>query len=42
VKTFGDFAAALIGFGLLTAWRAPPLLVVIMDALGGIMTAFIS
>lgn len=32
----GDFALALIGFVLLTAWRAPPLLVVILGALGGV------
>jgi chromate transporter len=35
----GDFALALIGFVLLTAWRAPPLLVVILGALGGIALA---
>jgi chromate transporter len=31
-----DFALVLIGFVLLTAWRAPPLLIVILGALGGI------
>jgi chromate transporter len=36
VKTPGDFGIALVGFVLLTAWRAPPLLVVIVSALGGI------
>jgi chromate transporter len=35
VHTPGDFAAAVIGFVLLTAWRVPPLLVVIIGALGG-------
>ena len=35
----GDFALALLGFVLLTAWRAPPLLVVIISALGGIALA---
>jgi chromate transporter len=35
VKTSGDFAIALIGFVLLVAWRAPPLVVVITGALGG-------
>jgi chromate transporter len=35
VKTPGDFGIALVGFVLLTAWRAPPLLVVIVSALGG-------
>ena len=36
VKTSGDFAIALVGFVLLTVWRAPPLLVVIISAIGGI------
>jgi len=35
VKAPGDFAIALVGFALLTAWRAPPLLVVVVSALGG-------
>ena len=37
VRTGGDFAIALTGFVLLTAWRAPPLVVVIIGALGGIV-----
>jgi chromate transporter len=36
VKVPADFAVALVGFVLLTAWRAPPLLVVVISALGGI------
>ena len=36
VRTPGDFALALAGFVLLTVWRAPPLLVVIISAIGGI------
>jgi chromate transporter len=32
----GDFGVALLGFVLLMAWRAPPLLVVIVIALGGV------
>ena len=36
VKTGGDFAIALTGFVLLTVWRAPPLAVVIIGALGGL------
>jgi chromate transporter len=32
----GDFSIALTGFVLLTAWRTPPLLVVILGALGGV------
>jgi chromate transporter len=41
VKTPGDFAVALVGFVLLTAWRSPPLLVVIVSAIGGIALATI-
>jgi chromate transporter len=37
VRTPADFAIALLGFVLLVAWRAPPLLVVIVSALGGIV-----
>jgi chromate transporter len=37
VKTPGDFAIALVGFVLLTVWRAPPLLVVVVGALGGVI-----
>lgn len=36
VKTPGDFALALAGFVLLTVWRAPPLIVVVVSALGGV------
>ena len=39
VKTPGDFGIALVGFVLLTVWRAPPLLVVVVSALGGIALA---
>lgn len=39
VKTPGDFGVALVGFVLLTVWRAPPLLVVIVGGLGGIALA---
>ena len=39
VKTPGDFAIALVGFVLLTVWRVPPLVVVIVSALGGIAVA---
>jgi chromate transporter len=39
VNTPGDFAIALIGFVLLTVWRAPPLLVVLISAIGGIALA---
>jgi chromate transporter len=35
----GDFAVALVGFVLLTAWRAPPLVVVIVSATGGVLLA---
>ena len=39
VRTAGDFGVALTGFVLLTVWRAPPLVVVITGALGGIVLA---
>jgi chromate transporter len=35
----GDFAVALVGFVLLTAWRAPPLVVVVVSAVGGVLLA---
>jgi chromate transporter len=38
----GDFALALVGFVLLTVWRAPPLVVVAISALGGIGLALIA
>jgi chromate transporter len=42
VKTSADFAIALVGFVLLVAWRAPPLVVVVVSALGGIILALVS
>jgi chromate transporter len=36
VEAPGDFALALLGFVLLAVWRAPPLLAVVVGALGGI------
>jgi chromate transporter len=39
VKTPGDFGIALLGLVLLTVWRAPPLLVVVVSALAGIALA---
>jgi chromate transporter len=41
VKTSGDFAIALIGFVLLVAWRAPPLVVVLVSAVAGMALAVI-
>jgi chromate transporter len=41
VRTSGDFGLALVGFVLLSAWRAPPLLVVIVSALGGLILALV-
>ncbi len=40
VKTPGDFGVALFGFILLTVWKAPPLVVVVVSAAGGVMLAF--
>lgn len=34
-----DFGLALVGFVLLTTWRTPPLVVVIVTALGGVALA---
>ena len=39
VLTPRDFALALIGFVLLTVWKAPPLVVVAIGALGGVALA---
>jgi len=39
VQAPGDFAVALVGFVLLTVWRAPPLLVVVVSAIGGVLLA---
>jgi chromate transporter len=39
VNAPGDFGVALVGFVLLTVWRAPPLLVVIVSAVGGVTLA---
>lgn len=36
VRSSGDFSLALAGFVLLTAWRTPPLIVVVLGAIGGI------
>jgi chromate transporter len=36
VRSPEDFGVALVGFVLLTVWRAPPLVVVVVSALGGI------
>jgi chromate transporter len=39
VHDIRDFAIALVGFVLLTVWRAPPLLVVALSALAGVLAA---
>lgn len=39
VKAPGDFGIALTGFVLLTVWRTPPLVVVIISAAGGVLLA---
>jgi len=41
VKASGDFAVALVGFVLLIAWRAPPLVVVLVSAGAGIALAMV-
>jgi chromate transporter len=39
VRAPGDFGVVVVGFVLLIVWRAPPLVVVIISALGGIALA---
>ncbi len=39
VNTPQDFGIALVGFVLLTVWRAPPLLVVVISAFAGVALA---
>ena len=39
VKAPVDFGIALVGFVLLTVWRAPPLVVVSIGAIGGVAFA---
>jgi chromate transporter len=41
VKGPRDFGIALVGFVLLTAWNAPPLMVVAISAIGGVLLAAI-
>jgi len=41
VNASGDFAVALVGFVLLVAWRAPPLIVVLVSACAGIALALV-
>jgi chromate transporter len=38
----GSFAVALVGFVLLTVWQAPPLVVVVVSAIGGVALASIA
>lgn len=40
VKAPADFGLVLVGFVLLTVWRTPPLVVVIISALGGVALAW--
>jgi chromate transporter len=35
----GSFGIALVGFVLLTVWEAPPLVVVVVSAIGGVVLA---
>jgi chromate transporter len=39
VKSGSDVAVVLIGFVLLTAWRVPPLIVVILGACSGVLVS---
>jgi chromate transporter len=40
IKSSSDFALGLVGFVLLTVWRVPPLLVVVLGALGGLALSY--
>jgi chromate transporter len=42
VRTPADFGVAATGFVLLTVWHTPPLVVVLISALGGIVLSHIS
>ncbi|AOX21602.1 chromate efflux transporter [Kozakia baliensis] len=42
VKSAGDFGIVLLGFVLLTVWRMPPLVVVAISALGGIVIELVA
>jgi chromate transporter len=42
VKSPADFAVAATSFVLLIAWRAPPLLVVVLSALAGVGLSFVT
>jgi len=42
VKGPADFAIALIGFVLLQVWRAPPLVVVVLSACGGMASSLVA
>lgn len=42
VKAPADFAIAMTGFALLQVWRAPPLIVVVLSACGGIALSLAS
>jgi chromate transporter len=37
IKSIGDLAVAIVGVGLLTIWRAPPLVIVGVSAAGGVL-----
>jgi chromate transporter len=39
VNAPGDFAVALVAFVLLTAWNTPPILVVLLSAIAGVVQA---
>jgi chromate transporter len=42
VSAPGDLGIALVGFVLLTVWRAPPLLVVVVSAIAGVALSVVS
>jgi chromate transporter len=42
IKSIGDLAVAVVGVGLLTLWRAPPLVIVGVSAAGGVLLAVLA
>jgi chromate transporter len=41
IRSIWDFVVALLGFSLLTVWRASPLVVVIVSAIGGVLLSLV-
>jgi chromate transporter len=42
IKSIGDLVVAVVGIGLLAIWRAPPLVIVVVSAAGGVLLAVLA